>query len=1119
MNFELWRKQYSKPPMYVNLHHHDEYSLRNGIGRTEDIIPFLKEQGITHYAVTNYSEVSGWVNQYFKCVDNGITPILGVEMYLSNYKMKYDDDNKISEISYCGIDEQWTRPYSEVEQHHIDKVAKSYNIILLAKNIEGFYNIIKCHNESQLNGYYDRPRINDKFLFENAKGIVAILPMPYSDVFTMIYSDKCADAFERVKTYRKYFDECYVELCLSENNDYVEYCNKTADFCRKYGISAIISNNSHYIKKEHEDTYKILCSVKHMRKNMQSNNIDLCSGSYYKSLEELKNLYHSKYENVFFTNNIFESCITSIDKIVSQIGILPVDTNPKMLKFENSEKLLRQYAMKGLNKRFAHPSSVYKERLEYELDNIIRAGFADYFLFIEDMCRWAKDNKIYGGPGRGSCCGSLVMYCLEITHVDPIKYNLLFERFLDASRLDEIINKGGTVDASSYPDVDWDVMNRDAVIEYLISKYGENKICMIGSVGRLKNKSVLLDLCRSFEIPLEEIYAITKGELKDINEDEEGEDYSLEDMKKMSPQLDLFLKKYPNIEQHFEFMRGVISYFGKHAGGVIISDKDLANLLPLKKVDGKIVSCWTEGIEDRELGRMGFIKMDILGVKTISQIADTVKMINENRGLSIDMYEIPLEDKKAIKLCNKYDFTGIFQFESPLSKPVIKAMNGIEQFEDLSAANALMRPSALMNKFHERFGARRKNEEQWSVPYCLNHALASTYGLPLYQESAYHVAKNLAGFSIVDAYKFMKLLYKNKMNKDITPYWKNKFIEGCKSKIGLGEVTEEYCNNIFSELLAFQGYGFCLSHSVGYSVISAWQLYLKANFLSEFMCSLLKHTPRAKKKHGESLLSQRVRYAASQGLTILRPDINRSDLDWTIDESGALRMGFSDLYGIGSAGEEIIKKQPYKSVSEFLHQMPSKLAHKGRFETLLFSGCFDCFGDRLDIYNWYYNDFLRDDSKDESESQLTMGFDLEDKEDKPYKFMTVKELKERELKSIGFDMDFYFMNDYIDIIEKEGLKTISDIKRNTVKYPKVIARVGETTKFKSQRDGREAMRVKLTDGLEDAYLYIDIDAYDIRKKYFEEYKDIIISVVVGESNRGNFSLSKHEDAELKEVKK
>ena len=804
-----WRNKHSKPKKYVNLHHHDEYSLKMGIGRTEEVIPFLKKEGISHYAVTNYSEISGWVNQYFKCIDNGIIPILGVEMYMNNYNLFYDDENKLAEVQYLGIDTTWKKPYDKVEQNHRDELAKSSNIILLAKTMEGYFNIIKCHNDSQLNGYHDRPRISDKFLSEHSKGIIAILPMPYSDVFQMVLNGKTEQAMERFKTYRKMFDECYIELCISEDDTYIDYCNQMCDFCRKYNLQTIISNNSHYINKEDADTYAILQDMKQMRRNIQENNVEITKGMHYKTMVEIKELYETKYKNKIFEQHIFDSCIENINTIVSTIEKLPIDVSPKMPRFENSNALIRERAMKGLYKIFAEPSKTYIDRLEYELDNIIRAGFADYFMFLEEMCTWAFKNKVYAGAGRGSCCGSLVMYCLGITHVDPIKYQLLFERFLDASRLDEIVNKGGQVSCADFPDADLDFGDRDAVISHLIEKYGADKLCAIAVVGRLKNKSVLLDLCRTLKINLEEIYPITKGELKDLNEDEEGDDYSLEDMKKMSPMLTEFLVKYPAIELHFERMRGMISYFGKHAGGIIISDVDLSDQLPLRKVDGKIVSCWTEGIDDRELGRMGFVKMDILGVNTINQTVDTIKMIEDRRGKEINMYDIPLEDKGAFKLCDKYDFTGIFQFESPLSETVIKSMNGIEQFEDLASATALLRPAALANKLHEKFGARRKGEEEWSVPLCLNSTMVSTYGLPIFQESAYHVAKNLADFNIVDSYKFMKKLYKGQLKKEDIPYWKDKFMKGCKPKIDRKEVTENYCHQIFNELLAFQGYGFC----------------------------------------------------------------------------------------------------------------------------------------------------------------------------------------------------------------------------------------------------------------------------------------------------------------------
>ena len=356
-------------------------------------------------------------------------------------------------------------------------------------------------------------------------------------------------------------------------------------------------------------------------------------------------------------------------------------------------------------------------------------------------------------------------------------------------------------------DVDIDYSDRDAVKEYLVQKYGENNTCSIGTIGRMKNKSVLIEITRSEGIDLEEVYAVTKGEMKDFGADEE--EWTLEQLRENAPSLDRFLTKYPRIEKHFVKLRGLISFWGKHAGGVLVSDESLADQLPVRTVADKVVSCWVEGIQDRELGRMGFIKMDILGIETINQIQMTLDLIEKNRGEKFNMYDLPLDDKRAMLMCNNGDTTGIFQFESYLTNKVVSAMGGIRVFEDYATASALMRPSALRAGLHEKFGKRRNDEEDYIIPDCLEETMGLTYGLTVYQESAYHVAKNLCDFSIVEAYKFMKLLYKGKMTDDKIPYWRDKFYKGAMTKVEKGEVSEQYVKDIFNDLLMFQGYGFC----------------------------------------------------------------------------------------------------------------------------------------------------------------------------------------------------------------------------------------------------------------------------------------------------------------------
>jgi len=284
-------------------------------------------------------------------------------------------------------------------------------------------------------------------------------------------------------------------------------------------------------------------------------------------------------------------------------------------------------------------------------------------------------------------------------------------------------------------------------------------------------------------------------------------------LKKISPQLKRFLNKYPEVEKGFIKLRGSINNFGKHAGGVLVSDVELTDLLPVRKIDGNVVSCWTEGIQGRELGEMGYIKMDLLGINAMNIVQDTLELINARHGLNWKMKELPLEDKYAVQLANKFDLMGVFQLDSPIAEKVIRDMGGMKRFEDYSAVSALMRPAALQNGFPEKFGKRRSGDEECYIPKCLEPYLEDTYGLPIYQEAAYHVAIHLANFNIIDAYKFMKLLYKGKMTEDKIPYWKEKFIEGCNEKIAKGLIDDKYANQIFNELLAFSGYGFnkCLA--------------------------------------------------------------------------------------------------------------------------------------------------------------------------------------------------------------------------------------------------------------------------------------------------------------------
>ncbi|MBP5459067.1 MAG: hypothetical protein J6Y62_02685, partial [Clostridia bacterium] len=505
--------------------------------------------------------------------------------------------------------------------------------------------------------------------------------------------------------------------------------------------------------------------------------------------------------------------------------------------------------------------------------------------------------------GRGSAAGSLVLNCLGCTNIiDPIESRLLFERFLDAERFRQIVEAGGQVSGADCPDVDsdWATPMHDVVKRHFIDVYGERCTASIGTRGTMKTKAVLKDLARLYDIPQAEINAVTKGIDSEWADNEENE-VTVADLEARSPELKALLEKYPDFCRSFEEIRGTVSNWGVHAGGVLITDFDLTDQLPLRKDDdGRLVTCWTEGLSSRELGMMGFIKFDMLAIDQINIIDDTLRLIKQTRGKDIDWTEIPLGDYKALNQLNKHDGICVFQFDTALAAKVTDNMGGVKSFEDLGSLSTLMRPAALQNGFDKEFGLRRAGKSDGYVPDCLKQYLADTYGLPIYQEHIMQIAMALAGFDKVEAYSFMKKVYKGKVHgKEEKDEWRKKFVEGCRSKVESGEIPADYPDRCFDQIMAFLGYGFCKSHALSYSVYSALDLWLKAYYPLEFMCVNLSITDRAKEKKGVRLLDQRVRYCRSIGLKVSPADVRCSGDRWIIRDGGLIAP-LSNLKGFGT---------------------------------------------------------------------------------------------------------------------------------------------------------------------------------------------------------------------------
>lgn len=784
---------------FVDFFHRDEYSLKCAHGNSNKILPLLKERNQTHLVVANYGEISNWVQQLFACKDKGIVPILGMETFVNDWGVV---SNTPEDIVFKNLSSGKEMSYLDMSETERDMTTLDWPVGVFALTVEGYHNIISIHNDAQLygvGGVGKRPRTSSSFLKTHGKGVIAILRVPYSDVGSCVFNGLEDEALERLEFYQNTFDDVYLGIPIVECDDYRQINETVVRFCQKHHVKAIPIINSHYINEDDHDAWLVLRELGKLRGGTFYEIESFPDMSYW-TREKVDDVFDKHIRSDVFNQEVYESFQTELDNLLSRFTLLDIDYSVKLPKFENGPEKLREAAEKGFVAHgYDKMGKVYWERLDYEVNNIIDAGFADYFLVLEELFSWYKKNiSPITAYGRGSAAGSLVLNCIGCTNVDPIKYKLLFERFLDAERFAQIVKAGGQVSGDSCPDVDSDFRTdkKDIVKKHFVDLYGEKCTASIGNIGFMKTKSTLKDLARLYNVPPEEINAVTK-KIDSRWADDEKNEVTLDKLRNKYPELKALLHKYPQMGVTFEKLFGTITNWGVHAAGILITDFDLTDQLPLRRDDeGRFVTCWTEGLHSRELGMMGFIKFDMLNIEQLDIIEDTLKLIEKTTGKHIGLDDIPLDDYKALSQMNKHDGICIFQFDTQLAAKVTDHMKGIKQFEDLASLSTLLRPAALENGFDVEFGERRDGKSDYFVPDCLKPYLADTYGLPIYQEHIMQIAMELAGMDKVAAYKFMRQVYKGKIkSQEEKDEWRKKFVEGCQPKVIHDAIEVTFENN------------------------------------------------------------------------------------------------------------------------------------------------------------------------------------------------------------------------------------------------------------------------------------------------------------------------------------
>ncbi|MHA1755519.1 MAG: DNA polymerase III subunit alpha [Promethearchaeota archaeon] len=919
---------------FTHLHLHTEYSILDGLGRITDIVNHAKNMGFKSLAITDHGSICGTLQFYLDCKEVGIKPILGCEM------------NIVDNIN--------------------EKKRSRNHIILLAKNEIGFKNLLKLTSKSYIDGFYYVPRIDFNLLKENSEGLIVMTSCIKGEIPTACINNDQEKAIKLLKLYKDVFDDdFYLELQFNELEDQKKANACLKDFSKRFGIKCILTNDIHYLLHEDNETHDILLLMQ-TKKTVTDKNVFRFTvrEAYMKNYAEMlqsKNKFG--FDNLFSDSDV-EKYLDNTNEIRDKINF-DIETGKTIFPYFDTGNLSDiEFLMQECKKRFKFLCEKerftndkirkYLKRLKYELSVIEKLKFASYFLILYDMVNFAKNNGILKGAGRGSAAGSLVSYILGITDLDPIKFDLYFERFLNLYK-------------ASIPDIDldFDAEKRDLIKEYLAEKYGKNNVASIGAFSTFGSKGVVKDVARVFNIDHNIVDRLTVyiDNNKPLNESIERND-----------KLKEFFSKYPQVRKHALRLEGQVKNITKHAAGLIITKDELWNYVPLIRSGNSIVVGWTQGKKRQDLEYLGLLKIDILALQTLTIIRDAINFIKENQNKIVDIQNIDLNIKEIYEKFSRGLTFGIFQLESSQMRQLIMQVKPTA-FEHLVAVIALFRPgpikSGVLNDYIDRKNGRKNIDFEHSI---LKDILNETYGIPLFQEQVMAIYSHLAGFDMAEADKFRKDILKDLKKEEIENY-RQKFVNGCKR---INNINEEKANKIWNLMQGFVGYGFNKSHAVSYAFLSYQTMYLKHYYKAEFYAALLSSTPNtiSKVKETENKFYNYLGAARKDGIEILKPDINKSKVHFTV-EGNAIRFSLSAIRNIGiKAASKIVQLQPFESFDDFMLKIKKQRINKKIILNLLYMGCFDCFEDKIKIFEKFkkYNKNVKDEEFYSLNEENVLGF-------------------------------------------------------------------------------------------------------------------------------------------------
>lgn len=1018
---------------FVHLHVHTEYSLLDGMCRIDDILQKTKDEGMTSLAITDHGAMYGAFKFFVRAKEAGIKPIIGVEMYKA----------KNSRLD---------------KQPNVDR--DRFHLVLLAKDIEGYKNLIKLVSIAHLEGLYYKPRIDFECLKKYSKGIIATSACLGGEIPQALLNNQTKEAEQLLEKYLDIFKEnFYIEIQRHPNVEGLDQVNKDLiSLARRYAVPLVATNDVHYLNADDAYAQEVLLCIQTQRtiveKDRTMTMYDV-PDYYFKSEGEMRNAFSDLPEAIENTNKIADMCNVEIP---NGKWILPYYKTPHE---ETPEQYLNELVEDRKSRVEKYDKHLTQKRLSYELDIITKKGYATYFLMVQDFVNWAKEKGIAVGPGRGSVAGSLVAYVLRITDINPLEHNLPFERFLNPER-------------PTPPDIDIDFadIRRDEVLKYVTDKYGKEKVAQIITFGTMEARLAVRDVARA----LGQSYSQGDRIAKMIPQGKQGFQLKLAQALIEAPPLKFAYQTEPDVKKVIDIaerLEGLPRHSSVHAAGVIISKDNLTEYVPIQTEakENRIITqydMYSLDLNSAPNGKaVGLLKIDFLGLRNLTILEQALGYVEKNSGIKIDIHDVLLDDKKTYELISRGETVGVFQLESGGMRRLAKDL-APSKMSDITAMVALYRPGPM--DLIPMFLEGKKNPK--NIKYLhkdLVPVLSETYGILVYQEQVMEIANKMAGYKMSEADNFRMAMGKKK--KSLMEREKVKFINGCITH----GYSKKLAEGIFNFMEKFAAYGFNKPHSASYALIAYWTAYMKANFPIEYMTALL--TAELQGVAGpmrEIKMAQAIEECRRMEIKVLAPDINASIHDFSIEE-GNIRFGLSAIKNVGAAAIESImearKNGPFAGFKDFLYRVDLRKVNKRTVESLIKAGAFTAFGTAATLL-YYYPQISKDiiDSKQESSkgqfSLFLQSNEVQTQKDdfEPHAEFPDDELITMEKEVIGFLISKNPLTKFKRIIDEKSTKKIGEVTKEDINKTHMLVGVISSKKIiRTKKDNSEMAFITVYD--------------------------------------------------------